>query len=43
METVECLPVVVGERFVKATEDSVLNDEHSEIIRSSYQFSSTYL
>ena len=31
VKTVECLPVVVGERLVKATVDSVLDDEHSEI------------
>ena len=40
VETVECLPVVVGERLVKATVDSVLNDEHSEITRSDLQRSS---
>ena len=31
MEAVEGLPVVVRERLVKATIDSVLNDEHSEM------------
>ena len=38
VETVEGLPVVVGERLVKATVDSVLNDEHSEMRSCSDQF-----
>ena len=31
VEAVQTLPVVVRERLVKATVDSVLNDEHSEM------------
>ena len=31
MGAVQTLPVVVRERLVKATVDSVLNDEHSEM------------